>query len=508
MKNRIVLVLCLIFLLALSGCGAHEHTWIEASCTEPRTCSECGETEGEPLGHSWAEATCEKAATCTVCGETDGAPLGHSWTEYPTVDAPVTCTVCGETQGNAVSMYCPVEAIKKGDTYTLVTYDEAGNELCSIPDVTDFDLAEANDGTLRIIADVHTGEFFSIIIYDLNGKELTRYDGLSVYRVVTLKDGNTLIFPWVLNDDKKSYLLSCYGLEGEKKYQIDNLVDFDYFFDSITKEEKLVALCKENNYFIPIVYDIYGSKSYEFPPADYCSIISSRKYGTILAQVFNKDDYSFRVVVSDLQGNEIFSTEWVEMKGWSWFFKDDFFMSAYGIDGGEFVVRLYDYSGTILKDATYPISRYGYPDMGEADEHGVARIYDSKTDKTLFYVDAYSGQEVPAEQAEDGSYVSDTWSSFNPSPIPDRIGVATPDKTRWGFIDEDGKELAMYADASNFNRYGYALASNDRENYFVIDKDFHVISGEYPGIGAAALLDRRSLRLEIEEGDYKFFIIR
>lgn len=32
----------------LTGCG-HEHTWADATCTEPKTCSVCGETEGEVL---------------------------------------------------------------------------------------------------------------------------------------------------------------------------------------------------------------------------------------------------------------------------------------------------------------------------------------------------------------------------------------------------------------------------------------------------------------------------
>lgn len=81
----------------LIGCG-HEHTWIEATCTEPKTCSECGETEGEPLGHTWVEATCTEPKTCSVCGETEGEPLGHTLTEA-NYQQPATCEVCGETVG-------------------------------------------------------------------------------------------------------------------------------------------------------------------------------------------------------------------------------------------------------------------------------------------------------------------------------------------------------------------------------------------------------------------------
>lgn len=41
---------------------AHKHVWAEATCTEPKTCTVCGETEGEPLGHDFVDGI------CTVCG--------------------------------------------------------------------------------------------------------------------------------------------------------------------------------------------------------------------------------------------------------------------------------------------------------------------------------------------------------------------------------------------------------------------------------------------------------
>ena len=94
------IITALIFsalLTALTGCG-HEHKWAEATCTEPKTCTECGKTEGEPLGHKWKEATCTEAKTCSVCGETEGEPLGHKWKEATCTEAK-TCSVCGETEG-------------------------------------------------------------------------------------------------------------------------------------------------------------------------------------------------------------------------------------------------------------------------------------------------------------------------------------------------------------------------------------------------------------------------
>lgn len=101
-RNKIVLVLMLLTLSSflLSGCG-HTHVWNEATCTEPKTCSECGKTEGEPSGHTWEEATCAAPKTCSECGETEGEPLEHTW-EEATCAAPKTCTVCGATEGDAL----------------------------------------------------------------------------------------------------------------------------------------------------------------------------------------------------------------------------------------------------------------------------------------------------------------------------------------------------------------------------------------------------------------------
>lgn len=47
-------ILCLALILCLSGCAC-KHEWAEATCTEPKTCTKCGETEGDPLEHTPGE---------------------------------------------------------------------------------------------------------------------------------------------------------------------------------------------------------------------------------------------------------------------------------------------------------------------------------------------------------------------------------------------------------------------------------------------------------------------
>ena len=159
-------------------CGAqkHVHTWKEATCTEPKTCTECGETEGEAAGHQWDEGIVLRVAdcqgigviryTCIVCGSTrdealqkDPAnhtggteirnaqdatctengfsgdtyckgcgeliskgtaikALGHEWQDA-TYTAPKTCIRCGVTDG------APLLAV--GDIITFGHYEQDNN---------------------------------------------------------------------------------------------------------------------------------------------------------------------------------------------------------------------------------------------------------------------------------------------------------------------------------------------------------------------------------------------
>ena len=102
MKKVVTLLLVTIMVVAVCACTLfHQHTWKDATCTEPKTCTGCGETEGEALGHTWKDATCTEPKTCVVCGATEGEALGHTWADA-TCTGPKTCTVCGATEGEAL----------------------------------------------------------------------------------------------------------------------------------------------------------------------------------------------------------------------------------------------------------------------------------------------------------------------------------------------------------------------------------------------------------------------
>ena len=69
-----LLLILVCAVLALSSCELPfdlpfgcDHEWKDATCTAPKTCSLCEETEGEALGHTGGTATCSAKAVCTRC---------------------------------------------------------------------------------------------------------------------------------------------------------------------------------------------------------------------------------------------------------------------------------------------------------------------------------------------------------------------------------------------------------------------------------------------------------
>lgn len=88
----------------------HVHDWDDASCKTPKTCKDCGATDGNALGHTGGTATCMGRAICERCGKVYGNIGNHIYTgeviapEYLSKPATMTspakyyysCITCGQ----------------------------------------------------------------------------------------------------------------------------------------------------------------------------------------------------------------------------------------------------------------------------------------------------------------------------------------------------------------------------------------------------------------------------
>ena len=133
--------------------SASGHSWIEANCTESKTCQDCGSTEGEPLGHCYDSAivapTCmDEGYTSHTCGN-----CGHSYTDTPTAMREHTfgqwetvkeatageageklrvCTACGEEERDLIPAVGQMPTATQPDAKKVLPEDNAAISIVVI----------------------------------------------------------------------------------------------------------------------------------------------------------------------------------------------------------------------------------------------------------------------------------------------------------------------------------------------------------------------------------------
>lgn len=178
-KKLLSLALALAMCLGLVACG-HTHVWQDATCTAPKTCAECGETEGGTLEHSWTDATCAVPKTCAVCGATEGGTLEHEWTDA-TCAAPKTCTACGATEGEALA-HTLGEANYQSPAVCGACGEAVGEPLAAAFESGELDKSNFHLAELGATYDYH------IVAYDDHSVEQTNHVTFEDYRVITSDD--------------------------------------------------------------------------------------------------------------------------------------------------------------------------------------------------------------------------------------------------------------------------------------------------------------------------------
>ena len=367
MKKRVLsVILVLLILVSLTACSMLPH--IDNSEKESAdvltetaaTTVEQNEEVTEVCEHQWIEATCTEPKTCNLCGITEGEPLGHDFAPA-TVDFPKKCKVCGLEEGEAIK-------VTKID-FPFKTTDYALHSLLG----DDYFIFGNH-------SDAIDGGGFDIFITDLNGNKI--YEDYIA---------NTI-------DGKHSWFISSH----------DGLL---YWFISSSKEKSYLEVYKFNGHELEQIFK---------------SDVNTGKY-----KHAEKDDYE--IVVSNEQ--------------------------YYGVTSGGYTF-IYDIENNCL------------------------------------------GSEENIENDEDEAieYDESLWSYYGYNAAIDGYMVGTADRSSWGYLDKDGNEIAMYADATDFSSNGYALVSKDGGTYSIIDKDFNIVGdGLFEGTGA--YLDSGWNSFVIEQAD-------
>lgn len=87
------------------------HEFAAATCTQPKTCTKCGVTEGQALTHYWIEATCRHPRECIYCGMTSGSLGTHKFTLKG------ICVLCGIQDSTYFDSYYDFNVTEPEDYY-------------------------------------------------------------------------------------------------------------------------------------------------------------------------------------------------------------------------------------------------------------------------------------------------------------------------------------------------------------------------------------------------------
>ncbi|MBP5414907.1 MAG: hypothetical protein ILN61_06670 [Lachnospiraceae bacterium] len=154
-------------------------------------------------------------------------------------------------------------------------------------------------------------------------------------------------------------------------------------------------------------------------------------------------------------------------------------------DGKNCDIRFFDWDGNEVYTTTVEEPYDTYYVFYRTDDKNVVEMRYANSDKTICYFDTNSFRQIAADEGNYKTYGSDVtydesrWTYCEKEDAVDGYFVGNENTHEWGYLDADMNELKIYKDASAFNCYGYALATEDGYNYDIIDKDFNVVAKDF-----------------------------
>ncbi len=313
MKRTLGALFCIILtVFCISSCG-HEHEFAPATCTAPKTCSVCNQTEGKALGHTYSDATCTTPKTCSVCNQTEGKALGHTYSDGICAICCNEDPVCAEKYDEANRL---IESGKYASAYdifkelgnykdsksqlehfkyvpTKIQYDEywyGGAQTVFSQYTIDFSYNQQNLLSQHILTSPDGGKAIYVYSYDLQGNLIqsvtTYYDGDKVYYYYTYDNNGNLI------------------------KEVSEWYDGDKYITDYTYDENglLIKAIDEGGTTSSYTYDAYENLIKQIN-----TTINGSKF--ILDHSYDKDGNLIKTVLTQPSGNKVTHDYTYDSKG-------------------------------------------------------------------------------------------------------------------------------------------------------------------------------------------------
>lgn len=175
-----IVILCLFVCLASCENPANSssdtyvcsHTWEKATCTEPKTCSKCGETSGTALGHTTTSGICSR------CGKNFSSwEIGEFVDEFkqPTGEKYISTTVYDGTFSNSATTNSALSACVQvtSDGIAIMLWEYGSQLVKGTFDTNDYSITVLdNNGTKHYLQGTMYKGGIRIYISEANENDL------------------------------------------------------------------------------------------------------------------------------------------------------------------------------------------------------------------------------------------------------------------------------------------------------------------------------------------------
>ncbi|MBO4901437.1 MAG: WG repeat-containing protein [Lachnospiraceae bacterium] len=165
---------------------------------------------------------------------------------------------------------------------------------------------------------------------------------------------------------------------------------------------------------------------------------------------------------------------------------DDCYLMAWG-DTKNSTICIYDYDFHLILQKEVKSGKLfsgQFPDIEDGNADGCKMVFNDTTREAIFCFNVNTGREISEDEywnAVDANmemtpdYPADKYICYNREDAVDGYFVGTADESAWGYVDENGNEIAMYKDATAYSASGYALVTKDGHSYDLIDCEQNVV---------------------------------